>query len=78
LALLRSQDGRTALIYAAIYTHADCARLLLDAGADKNAKNKVRYVVPPRLRLEVFDLQLVQKRYLIAVQFYIIYNLVLS
>ena len=22
--------------------HADCARLLLDAGADKNAKNKVR------------------------------------
>jgi hypothetical protein len=22
--------------------HADCARLLLDAGADKNAKNNVR------------------------------------
>ncbi len=36
------QYGRTALICAAIYGRADCARLLLDAGADKNAQNKVR------------------------------------
>ena len=33
-----------ALIWAAIEGHADCARLLLDAGADKEAKAKVRRV----------------------------------
>ncbi len=38
----RAQYGRTALIYAAMEGHADCARLLLDAGADKNAANNVR------------------------------------
>ena len=36
------QDGYTPLIYAACGGHADCARLLLDAGADKNAKDRVR------------------------------------
>jgi ankyrin repeat protein len=37
-----SQDGDTALIYAADDGHADCVRLLIDAGADKEAKNNVR------------------------------------
>ena len=37
-----AQSGYTALIYAAHYGRADCARLLLDAGADKNAKANVR------------------------------------
>ncbi len=37
-----SQDGCTALLRAAESGHADCVRLLLDAGADKNAKNRVR------------------------------------
>ncbi len=37
-----AQDGYTALIWAARNGHADCARLLLHAGADKNAKNNVR------------------------------------
>ena len=37
-----AQDGMTALIRAAGYGHADCMQLLLDAGADKNAQDKVR------------------------------------
>ncbi len=37
-----AQDGRTALIEADKMGHADCVRLLLDAGADKNAANNVR------------------------------------
>ena len=38
-----AQDGSTALICAAAYGHAECARLLLDAGADKEVKcNEVR------------------------------------
>ncbi len=36
----RAQGGSTALFYAVV--SADCARLLLDAGADKNAKDRVR------------------------------------
>jgi hypothetical protein len=40
--LTRAQDGWTALIYAAVNSHADCARLLLNAGADKEAKDVVR------------------------------------
>ena len=32
-----AQSGRTALVWTARNGHADCARLLLDAGADKNA-----------------------------------------
>ena len=45
--LARAQFGCTALIYAAQNGHANCARLLLDAGADKNAKtNDVRRVGP--------------------------------
>ncbi len=38
----RVQEGKTALIYSAISGHADSARLLLDAGADTNAKANVR------------------------------------
>ncbi len=38
----RAQSGSTALILAAGSGHADCARLLLDAGADKEATDKVR------------------------------------
>ena len=37
-----AQYGWTALIYAAVKGRADCARLLLDAGADTNAMSKVR------------------------------------
>ncbi len=40
----RAQDGDTALISAAKNGHVDCARLLLNAGVDKNAKNLVRRV----------------------------------
>jgi ankyrin repeat protein len=36
------QDGFTALICAVTDGHADCVRLLLDAGANKKVKNKVR------------------------------------
>jgi hypothetical protein len=38
----RSQHGHTALMYAAVSGHADCARLLIDAGADKEATSGVR------------------------------------
>ena len=36
------QKGHTALMRAAEQGHAECARLLIDAGADKNAKANVR------------------------------------
>ena len=39
---VRAQFGCTALMEAARNGHADCARLLLDAGADTEAKCKVR------------------------------------
>ncbi len=38
------QTGRTALMNAAWQNRADCARLLIDAGADKEARDKVRVV----------------------------------
>ncbi len=37
-----SQDAWTALMCAAQLGHADCVRLLLDSGADTEAKNHVR------------------------------------
>ena len=37
-----SQDGDMALICAARNGRADCLRLLIDAGADKNARDNVR------------------------------------
>jgi hypothetical protein len=38
----RAQNGSTALILTAQRGHADCARLLIDAGADANVKDEVR------------------------------------
>ncbi len=40
--LAAAQSGKTLLVYAATNGHADCARLLLDAGADANAADNVR------------------------------------
>ncbi len=40
--LMRTQAGRTALIYAAERGCTECARLLIDVGADKNATTEVR------------------------------------
>ena len=37
-----SQTGWTPLISTAAKGHAECARLLIDAGADKEVKNNVR------------------------------------
>jgi ankyrin repeat protein len=37
-----AQSGRTALIWAAGQGRTTCVRLLLDAGADKNAQDQVR------------------------------------
>ena len=39
----RAQDGNTALMEAATYNHADCARVLLNAGADMEKADKVHY-----------------------------------
>ena len=47
----RAQDGETALMCAATRGHADCVRVLLDAGADKEAKNKVRLLFRVGVRL---------------------------
>jgi hypothetical protein len=40
-----AQYGSTPLILAAFAGHADCVRLFLDAGADKDATNNVRHRV---------------------------------
>ncbi len=37
----KAQSGWTALILAAVSGHTDCARLLLDAGADKDYTHEV-------------------------------------
>ncbi len=37
-----AQNGSTALMMAVSDGRVDCAKLLLDAGADKNATDKVR------------------------------------
>ncbi len=39
-----SQSGRTALMIAAMYGCSDCARLLIDAGADMKVKDGVSFV----------------------------------
>ena len=49
LSKMYAQEGDTALLMAAFYGHADCVRLLLDAGADKEAHTGVRRVGPPRM-----------------------------
>jgi ankyrin repeat protein len=38
----QTQGGDTALMWAAESGHADCVRALVEAGANKYAKNKVR------------------------------------
>jgi hypothetical protein len=38
----QKQLGRTALTYAVLGGHTDCARLLIDSGADKEVKDDVR------------------------------------
>ncbi len=38
----RAQDEDTALMHAVRWGHADCVRLLLDAGADKESTDDVR------------------------------------
>ncbi len=38
----QTQGGDTALMWAAQSGHADCVRALVEAGANKYAKNKVR------------------------------------
>jgi ankyrin repeat protein len=38
----QTQAGYTALVYAAISGHTDCMRLLVEGGADKDAKTAVR------------------------------------
>ncbi len=52
--LMMAQDGFTALIFAARKGSMNCVRLLLDAGADKEAKCNVRPVGSPRLRSGVW------------------------
>ena len=42
---LCAQEGSTVLINAAENGHADCVRLLLESGADMEAKNNVRAAV---------------------------------
>ena len=41
----RAQKGLTALMWASAHGHADCVRLLLDAGADRDAVDNVRRLV---------------------------------
>ncbi len=49
-----SQFGSTALIYAAACGHADCVRLLIDAGADKEATADVRTRSRPMFHIDKF------------------------
>jgi ankyrin repeat protein len=46
---MMTQGGNAPLHLAAHRGHAECARLLVDAGADLNAKNDVRCTVLPNL-----------------------------
>ena len=41
---INAQDGDTVLTLAASKGHTDCVRLLLEGGADKEAKNSVRVI----------------------------------
>jgi hypothetical protein len=48
------QSGSTALILAAHHDNSDCVRLLLAAGANKNAKNYVRSMISLTLNFNYF------------------------
>ncbi len=45
----RTQEGYTALMSAAFYGQIDCARLLVEGGADMDAKDNVRYTCMHRV-----------------------------
>jgi hypothetical protein len=49
--LAYEQDGSTSLILSVMNGHVECMRLLLDAGADKNAINAVRVSRICRVRI---------------------------
>ena len=56
---LDMQEGYTALLRAAAYGREDCVQLLIDAGADKNAKDNVCFAtvsLPPKFLVNVFML----------------------
>jgi hypothetical protein len=53
-----SQDGYTALICAAQWSHVDCVRLLIDAGADKEANTNVLHVMSRSLSDFFFELSI--------------------
>ena len=44
LCMCSTQSGYTALFWAARRGHADCVRVLLEGGADKEAKDEVRFI----------------------------------
>ena len=44
---IAAQDGNTPLHLAVMEGHVDCARLLVQRGADIYARNKVRHSFPP-------------------------------
>ena len=47
------KDGATALIHAAGAGHTDCVRLLLENGADKEEKDKVRMCTCTRFLVDL-------------------------
>ncbi len=47
--------GSTALMTAAEKGHADCVRLLVDVGADKEAKDNVRDMFCPKHRVSMYE-----------------------
>ena len=51
-----AQNGVTALMLAARFGHVDCAQLLLQAGADKNAKTQVCFGLYFRSELEISEM----------------------
>ncbi len=45
------QNGVTPLFVVALFGHLECMRLLLDRGADKDAKTTARALIPPLQRI---------------------------
>ncbi len=46
----KTQDGNNTLVYTAGNGHTDCVRMLLEGGADKDAKTSVRDINKGSLR----------------------------